>query len=993
MNCKTSKLRDAISYALFAGVTAFAGTGMALAQETEQETETEATQRAAQRATELDTVTVTGSRVFIPGLTANSPIVGLSREEIQRSQPITVEEFIRQLPGVTTPIGPGVNNGSDGGARLDLRSLGSNRSVVLIDGRRMVPYALGGQVDTNTIPVSLLQAVDVVTGGASAVYGADAIGGVANFILRRDFEGAEVSATYGQSHRNDQARQRIDATIGANVADGRGNVVLNIGHTKADPLRQGQREIGLVSLSSTTGLPQGSATTVPTFFNNFPTGATNPLTGLPATGAFVINPATGQMVPYDPGRDSFNFNPQNYFYTPLDRYQATALARFEINRNAELYTQAFYTQSQVDLNLASSGLFLNSLQTNIGNPYMPQAARQLLCGANNISAANCVVGNTTNLVTITPGRRLVELGPRIRNLDTRTFQYVAGVRGDITDNWRYDTYWSWGESVQSSADVNWGSLSKARQSLIAGNTTTCVTPANGCVPLNIWGPAGSITPAMLNFINLSSYSRQTVRQEVGSGTVSGDFGDFSSPWADFPIGVAFGVETRKAYAETRADAASQIQGEVMGTGAPFRDRQGSFRLNEVFGEAIVPILSGRPFADLLSLELGYRHSDFSIDSNSFDYGTYKYGLEWAPIESLRFRGMIQYATRAPSIGELFAPEVTGLANLAVDPCGGAAVNQAQANTAGTLSNLCRLTGVPAGSIGSLPQPSAGQVNVLTGGNRLLEAETADTQTFGFVWSPGFNDNLVVTFDYWNIELENMISEPAVGDVLNGCYSTAQNPSLEFNPLCSLIGRSPTDGGFNDVNARGIALQSSNLGALTTNGYDLGVYYAMDLPNTLGSLSLRADTSWVRAWEFQANPASINRDCLGSYSTDCLSPSFGGMGPAKFRGTLSALWSVNDLEMSLRWRHLGKMELEGLKQGGAWLDAFKSIPAYNYFDLGLAYNSPWNARFSLTVNNVANKAPPLVGNTIGTTATNSGNTFPQTYDVIGRYITLGANFRF
>lgn len=973
MRLKRNKLRDAIAVALVVGA-ACSTAAFAQEQDTSEEGE------PAQSATTLDAVTVTGSRIVIPGLTANSPVVALEREEIQRSQPITAEEFIRQLPAVTTPIGPATNNGSDGGARLDLRSLGSNRSVVLLDGRRMVPYTLGGQVDLNTIPVSLIQSVDVVTGGASAVYGADAIGGVANFILRRDFEGVELSASYGQSHRNDQARQRIDATFGANTGDGRGNVVLNVGHTTADPLTQGQRDIGLVSRSSATGNPEGSATAVPSVFNNFPGLGAD---GGPGLGQ--IDPTTGEVVPL---YETFNFNPQNYFYTPLDRYHVAALGRFEINRHAEIYGQAFYTRSEVELNLASSGLFLNAMDIPIGNPFIPDAARAQLCAGNGIAAADCVVGNADDIVRVTPGRRITELGPRINSFDTRTFQYVIGLRGDISDNWRYDAYWTYGESDQYSVRGNWGSLSKSRQALMAVDPNVCLNTANRCVPLDIWGPEGSITPEMLAFINLDSYSSQSVTQEVGSATVSGDLGDFQIPWSDYPIGLAFGVETRKASAQTRSDAASQIQGEVMGTGAPFPDRQGSFRLNEIFGEAIVPVLSGMTGASSLNLELGYRYSDFSIEGNSFDYGTYKYGLEWAPVESLRFRGMVQRATRAPSIGELFAPEVTGLANLAVDPCGGAAISQADANTPGTLSNLCRLTGVPLSSIGSLAQPSAGQINVLTGGNRTLEAEVADTQTIGVVWSPAFSSDLVVTFDYWNIELEDMISAPAVGDVLNGCYSTDLNPSREFNSLCALILRSPTDGGFNDVNARGVVLSSSNLGRMSTDGYDLGVYYGMPVAGgDYGRLNFRLDASWVKSHQFQATPASIDRDCLGFYSTDC------GVGPAKFRANLSTVWSMGDMELSLRWRHLGKMELEGLKQGGNWLDDYKSISAYNYFDLGLAYNAPWNSRISLTVNNVANKQPPLVGNTIGTTSTNSGNTFPQTYDVIGRYITLGMNFRF
>lgn len=955
-------LRDAIVLALFA-----ATAGSAMAQTAQPATTTNTDEKS------LDTVTVTGSRIAVPGLTTSSPVMTIDRESIDKMQATTAEEVLRDAPGVTIPIGPGVNNGSGGGAVISLRGFGSNRSLVLIDGRRMVPFNLGGSVDSNTIPVALLSGVDVLTGGASAVYGADAVAGVTNFILRRDFSGVEISASTGQSvPGSDQARRRIDITGGANFADGRGNVSLSVGRTKNYELFQGDRDVGLVSINSRTGLPEGSNTAVPALFT------------IVGSGTLVnrqLNTTTGLLGPI---YQTYNFNPLNYFYTPMDRDQGTFLGRFEFNRHAEAYAQVFHTKSLVQLSLAPSGTFGNTFAVPIGNPYIPDAMRQQICTDRGISAANCVVGNTT-MVNMAINRRFTEYGPRLNDIETKTNQYVFGLRGDITDNWRYDAYYSQGKSVSNSARINWGSRSRLAQSLNAVTTTTCVSGASGCVPLNVWGPEGSITPEMLGGLFVTSVSTATVEQKVFSAFVNGDLGEFKSPWAENPIGMAFGVERRDMEAATGADVATQTTAEVLGTGAPTPNRRGSFTINEAYIESIIPLISGKTAFNALNLELAYRRSKFETSSNTgSSYGTWKYGLSWSPIEDLTLRGMFQRAVRAPSINELFAPIVTGLSNLANDPCAGAQVNQAQANTAGTLSNLCRQTGVPVNVIGVLPQPNAGQINTRSGGNLQLGPEVANTRTFGVVFQPSFIKNFAVTLDYWQINLTSAISGPTVGDVLNACYDPAQNAGLTMNAACAVMGRDPATGTFNGAPAAGILLPLSNLGKSNARGYDLGVNYSLDI-GAMGRLDFNSQSTWMREYRSQPTPTSVDRSCLGYYSTDC------GFGEFGFKSTFTTTWKYQAIDLSWRARHVSSMELEPGKTG--FQPAFSKIPAYTYHDLSFGYRFPHLARLTLTVNNVMNKKPPFVGNTIGTTSTNSGNTFPQVYDVIGRYVTLGVNLKF
>jgi outer membrane receptor protein involved in Fe transport len=430
-------------------------------------------------------IVVTGTRISLPGVTANSPVATVSAEEIQFRQPAAVEELVKSLPSVAPAVGPGVNNGAGGGATIDLRGMGPNRSLVLIDGRRVVPFNLLGSVDTNTIPLALLERFDLVTGGASAVYGADAVAGVANFILKRNFNGIELSSTYGSSDQSDAKRYRVDLTMGTDVADGRGNVAVSVGYTKTDELLQGDRPFSQVATSSTTGKPSGSGTGLPLII------------GFPFSGSRQLNPDTGSL---DTNVVTYNTNPPNLFVSPLIRTQATAIGRYEIALHAEGYTQLPYNKNEVDTQLASSGTFLNVYQLPLNNPFLPDTARQQLCAASGIAPANCNASSTQE-VPVQLGRRITELGPRLNDFETTMFQYTLGLRGDIVDNWNYDVYYSSGESDGLQTRGNWGSFSKMQQSLRATNTTTCTVNTNGCVPINLFGPEGSITPEMLKFIN------------------------------------------------------------------------------------------------------------------------------------------------------------------------------------------------------------------------------------------------------------------------------------------------------------------------------------------------------------------------------------------------------------------------------------------------------------------------------------------------------------
>ena len=942
----------------------------------------------AQEATRVE---ITGSRIKSIGATSASPITSVGVEEINSTQPSAVEEVIRGLPAAVPAIGPNVNNGSGGGATIDLRGLGTNRTLVLINGRRMVPFNLFGVVDTNSIPIALLERIDLFTGGASAVYGADAVAGVVNFVLRKNFTGVEASTSYGVSEQNDAKKTRSDITVGASLADGRGNVALSVGQTRTNPLTQGERPYSTVSITSTTGNPGGSGTTVPGALTIIaPTELTAAQwTARGLSGARQVNPTTGLLV--SPVQ-LYNFNPPNYFVTPLERTQFSALGSFRINDYAEAYADLSYTRSDVTLNLAPTGTFNNSYTVPIGNPYIPAAMRAQICTAlagTSRAITNCNVGSTET-VAMQVNRRITENGPRINTYENQTAQYTVGVKGTlpILSNWGYDAYISSGKADQVSTRINWGSLARSQQALNATNLTTCASTANGCVPLNVFGAEGSITAAQLAFFNVNAIQRQNVSQTVKSLAFSGDLGPVKSPFAKAPISLAIGGEQRSTFGGNASDGPSQIQGEVLGTGAPLPDRSGTLKLNEAFTEIQIPLLQGLPFADLLSLDLGYRQTEFKTAASGQNYGSWKYGGEWAPVKGLRFRAMQQRATRSPNVNELYAPVTTGLSNLATDPCAGAAINGAQANTPGTLSNLCLLTGVPAGQIGALAQPSAGQINILAGGNPNLSPEEADTTTIGFVFEPAFAKGLTMSLDYYKITIEKAVSNATAAQVNNGCYLA--NPGFTFNTLCGLINRSPVDGTLNGQSSRGIVTSQSNLGTIWTAGWDLGVNYRLSLKDiglspALGRLDIGVNATQVTKWEIQTIPGVPLLDCLGYYGNSCGGPTY------KTKFNQRTVWNVGDWAFQYNWRYVGKATEE---PGGTVYPAdVSTIKAYSYIDATVDWNVTKNFKLKLSVTNLFDKQPPLVGSTIGTTSTNSGNTFPAWYDPVGRYYTVGATLKF
>ncbi|MDE2619610.1 MAG: TonB-dependent receptor plug domain-containing protein, partial [Sphingomonadales bacterium] len=563
-------------------------------------------------------IVVTGSLIKNPNLVQANPINVTTADTIELKQSNVAEEVLREIPGVVANIGSAVNNGNGGASYVDLRGLGSNRNVVLLDGNRIVPGDLQGRVDLNNIPLALVSRVDAMTGAAVTTYGADAITGVVNFVTKKDFTGVDLAVSQQMTAKSDGKFFRADLTVGSNFADDRGNAVLAIGYQKSDPVYQGDRDFSYNQLSSFTGGASGSGTGVPGRFSG-----TRPLTnGVPNTtapfqiigtdsqGRPILAPVTGGLANggvrqiNSAGQAvgtfaTFNFNPYNIFQTPFQRYNIFAQANYKISDSVEVYTRGMFSKNTVSTIIAPSGSFGGTVTINLNNPFLPSALRNQFCAFNTAANTtgvdangNAVSGQTSytprfsqaacdaaavatgpsdpnyRTVTVTYNRRAVEVGPRISDYSTTIFDYRIGLRGELSSSINWDLNASYGESEKLQTIKNYTLQSRFRQAALVNGTAsnpTCQDPSNGCVPVNLFGPAGSITPAMAAYLTANSSSRIKTALGQVRAVVNGDL-PITSPGAATPMGFALGAEYRSYKAQQASDLLAKTAGELGGAG-------------------------------------------------------------------------------------------------------------------------------------------------------------------------------------------------------------------------------------------------------------------------------------------------------------------------------------------------------------------------------------------------------------------------------------------
>jgi iron complex outermembrane receptor protein len=1000
----SSQISRAVRHALVLGAVAAAGSLPAMAQE------------QAARAAEIETVTVTGSRIPQPQLESVSPVTSINAEQIQQTGVTRVEDLLNTLPQVAGQYGAGVSNGATGAATVSLRGLGAERTMVLVNGRRLMPGdpTQNGKeaADLNQIPAGLVERVDLLTGGASAVYGADAVAGVVNFVMNDHFQGVRFEGNYNfyQHDNRDKAAQAANTLFGfkapsgnttdgyardfgviagSNFADGRGNGTVYAGYRRVAALLQARRDYSNCSLTGTTtsgvsALGCGGSTT--SFVARFNVTGHGP----PGTGTQHYNPATGDIAAGSP--PLYNFAPLNYFQRPDERYTAGAFVHYDVNEHARVYSEFMFMDDRSIAQIAPSGAFPGigpgttatgipdgTYLINCNNPYLTATEVTSWCpgGVNQVAPVHLALR-----------RRNVEGGPRSDDLGHTSYRAVFGIKGDITDAWTYDSYGLWGTTryaEQYNNDVSRTRIGYALQA-VTNATGQIVCRANsmgtigapGCVPWNIFSSiGGGVTPAAVNYIGIPGNNKGATTERVVDASVTGDLGKMGLklPTAHDGLGVSFGAEYRSESSELTPDITFQTA-DLAGQGAPTLPTIGSLHVAELFMEARLPLLEDQPFAKSLSLETGYRYSDYNLSFGSTN--TYKLGLQWAPLSDVRVRGMYQRAVRAPNIQELFlAPRVQLDSTFNTDPCTGAHPHGSAAG--------CAFSGVTAAEYGHIASNPAGQYNALVGGNGGLSPEKADTYTLGLVITPKFLPDFNMTLDYYNITIKSIINTYGGNLIVNTCI--ASGDPFYCNKIHRTQGTStPADGSL-WVNTSGYLEDGVfNLGSQRVNGVDVGSQYRLDFGRA-GRLGVNFIGTYVLKNATEPVTGLGSYDCAGFYGATC------GVPTPRWRQTLRATWNtpLAGLDTFLAWRRANGVDLERLNpspllHGTLLLPIAPGahLKGEDYIDVGGSYTFAGHVTVRLGINNVFDKSPPLTGLSYIGGVFGNGNTYPTVYDALGRY---------
>lgn len=945
---------------------------------------TPSTSAAGEPVRSSQDIIVTGSRIPQPNLESASPVTVVTSQEVKLSGTTRTEDLINSLPQVFASQGSNISNGASGTATIDLRGLGASRSLVLVNGKRLMPGDTGNPVaDINFIPAALIKRVDVLTGGASSVYGADAVGGVVNFIMDTTYTGFRIDGQASVfNHYNDtnddiiganEARgfrpprgwstnggaQDIAGVFGAAFDDGRGHVTAYATYRTQDPVLQASRDYSFCALSGTGPTASrrfncsGSATSAQgTFFTN--------------VGIFQVS---GNE--FIPGLTVFNYNPYNFLQRPDERYTLGAFADYEISPAFKPYAELMFMDDRSNAQIAPSGNFFATNTINCDNPLL--SAQQL--------ATICVPGNTfvdANGVTQAIayiGRRNVEGGGRQADIRHTSYRIVGGMRGDAARGVAYDAYYSFGRMLRNETYRNDFSITRLGRALDvvtdpATGMPVCRSVLTGvdasCVPWNIFSE-GQVTQEALKYLQTPAFGRGTVNETIAhiDATVSGDEYGWRSPWAESGLGLNVGAEYRKQSLDFEVDEAFRT-GDLAGQGGPTPPVNGSFDVRELFAEVRLPIVQ-RSFIDDFTIGAGYRFSNYNVGGNTFNTDTYKVEAELAPIRDLRFRGSYNRAVRAPNIVELFFPQSLGLAG-ENDPC---------ANQEGTGMPLwtleqCQRTGVTPAQYGNILPNPADQYNALFGGNPNLEPEVADTYTLGAVVQPRFIPGLALTVDYWNIKIKNVIGSPGFQSTLEAC-------GIEADPAaCARINRGPSGSLWLGQNSF-IELTNQNFTGLglVTNGFDFQGNYSRRLGG-LGTLNVAFVGTLLKEL---ATAGAGGVDCAGLFGGRCGTPN------PEWRHTLRlGLTMPNGLGASVRWRHFSGVDIDP-ESGFANNPAEQRLSAAEYFDVAFQARLSQRLNLRLGANNVLDREPPIAGSVIGAGFGN-GNTFPQVYDALGRYLFAG-----
>jgi outer membrane receptor protein involved in Fe transport len=1001
------------------------GAGPALAQE------------AATSAAELEEVVVTGSRIVRQDYVANSPLTTVSEEALKQQADVTLDTFLNTLPQVSPAGSTASNNPPNAGqSNVDLRGLGANRNLVLVDGRRPMVSASDQTVDLNTIPQALIESIEIITGGAGAAYGADAIAGVVNIKTKRNFEGIDVRATYSNATEEwDSQDYGVAVTLGGNFAEGRGNAVVAFDYANREELVKGQREFAAVATSTTTAIPEGiyrqstngpSQAAVDALFARYnamgPVLAAEGL-GFNADGTlFSIGSfntprdALNYRYPIDlnvntrfyPDFYSYNFDAINLLILPLERRSILGKVNFEFGNSVEAFAQFGWTDYESVTALAPtpvpSGQFKNpgntgvtprdtitslivaGMQASTGyivpvtNPFVPADLRTLLASRTGDNTSLVGAGATEPFFI---GYRTLNAGLRQSVYTNTVIQGLLGFKGDIGEKWRWEAYASQGETEidrKATGNIN-NQLFQNALEAADGGRAFCTGGVNPFGRGNLSGDCASK-------LSVTGQTRNDFKLQVVQGFVSGDVVEMPAG----PLSVVLGAEYRGFRYEFDPGA---LNGPIAGfnTATP---ATGTNSFEDLFAEALIPLVKDASWAKSLELTVGYRLSDSTykdlvkkLEGDSSD-DAYKLELSWQPLENLRARASYQKSVRAPNFGELFDGGSTFPQFF--DPCqiGSDARKGTASQNAAQLRALCIATGLTTANADTFVPLPGGQLGLEYAGNTNLDPEEGETVTFGVVltspWEGAF-EGLRASIDYWQIKLDGPIQEENVNLLLSDCYNYyGQNPTYDVNRFsCQAIRtvRAGTGGSLNNNfisdprNPSSGVFANLNGESIETSGIDVAIDYALNVGP--GKLFANLNLGYLIDYKAQDRSYLADIDYAGTIAFFGEGQSSGGGGSApEWKGYLTLGYKFGAFGFDARGRYIDSMEN---RASVIWPGetSFKGVGSVTYWDFGANWNITEGTSLRIGVNNAFDKQPPTYA------PNQQSGTDPSLYDVVGRRV--------
>lgn len=909
----------------------------------------------------VEKITVTGSRIVREGAFAPTPVTVITGEELLSTGVTNIGEALNQLPALSNTYSlanSGRFIGTSGLNLLDLRDMGTDRTLVLVDGRRHVSSSSGtSSVDINTIPSVWVEKVEVITGGASAIYGADAVTGVVNFILKKNVTGLDVSATIGEADEASFNKKRFSISYGSDFAEGKGNVAAAFEYSGQNQLKAFDRDQTSTSFASITNFDR------PNGDDNDPSNPDKILT--PNAGHYRISNAgtfnlgtgwktfnpDGSMkdvylgTNFDGGYcadcDYTNLNEFVELQPEFNRYNFNVKSNYRFSDNVNGYAEAKYVRSESHDMFQPAFFFFNPVNTvSIDNAFMQDDMRDLM--------------NQEGVSEVSINRFMTDLGLRLEDDTRETQRYVVGLEGNVFEDWSYDVFATYGQTDLERVNRNnlvYANYQNSLDSILVDGVAVCrdeAARAEGCVPVNIFGN-GQASQEARDYINTTSIGNSVIKQTVLGGSMT------NSALFDLPagaVGFSAGVEYRKEESEVfEPENADGTFFNVLG------EDKGEFDVKEVFAEVSIPLLSDLPLVKQLDAELAIRFADYSTIGNAT---TWKAGLSWEVNDDVRVRSTYSEAIRAPNISELFGAPSQNFFSVD-DSCKSSELDNLA--NADIRRQNCAALGIPANFDSDYDSAS---LPGYSGGNRELKAEESTSYTVGAVYNSSLVEGLVFSVDYWNIKIDDAISGIGAQDIIDRCVDS---PSGVNNEYCALLTRDPTTHEITNINQ-----YSLNIAALEAAGIDFDIGYNFDLLGGEFKTNIIATQLFDRKdYSFQDEP-DVYEDYVGVAGTP------------EWQANLTLNYTMENWGAMWRTRFIQGVNLytDNELELNANPNSLLSYPDYYISDAAISYNFDNGVSLKFGVDNLFDEDLPF-----GSTGTTAGS---AAYDNVGRFYYTTFSFK-